>query len=219
MNGLFVTGTDTDVGKTWVGVNIIRQIKKRNINITPRKPIESGWPVAQDDKQFTDAYRLAEAAGCLEKLASVCPNRFAAALSPVRAARMEDSPLSLKTIRAQCLQDLKENDFLYVEGAGGFYSPLVEDGLNADFASSLDLPIILVANNRLGCMSQILLCCEAIEKRQLKLAAIILNQVEEIAGNTAMNNEADLRDYLSYPIFSLAHQQTSLPEPLIDLLY
>jgi len=219
MNGLFVTGTDTDVGKTWVGTNIIRQMKNRNINIIPRKPIESGWPASRNDEQFTDAYRLAEAAGCLEKLVSVCPNRFVAALSPVRAARMEDSALSLQTIKTQCLRDLKENDFLYVEGAGGFYSPLVEDGLNADFSSALNLPIVLIANNRLGCISQILLCCEAIEKRQLKLAAIVLNQVEKAIGDTAMNNEADLKDYLSYPIFSLGHQQTTLPEPLIDLLY
>jgi len=219
MNGLFVTGTDTDVGKTWVGTNIIRQMKNRNINIIPRKPIESGWPASRNDEQFTDAYRLAEAAGCLEKLVSVCPNRFVAALSPVRAARMEDSALSLQTIKTQCLRDLKENDFLYVEGAGGFYSPLVEDGLNADFSSALNLPIVLIANNRLGCISQILLCCEAIEKRQLKLAAIVLNQVEKATGDTAMNNEADLKDYLSYPIFSLGHQQTTLPEPLIDLLY
>lgn len=219
MNGLFMTGTNTDVGKTWVGVNIIRQLIARKINVIPRKPVESGWPATQDYEQLTDAYRLADAAGCLETLESVCPNRFTAALSPVRAARMENSALTLKMVKSLCIQNFEKNDFLYVEGAGGFYSPLVEDGLNADLASSLNLPIVLVADNRLGCMSQILLCCEAIEKRQLKLASIILNQVEETTSNTAMNNEEDLKDYLSYPIFSLSHQQTTLPEPLIDLLY
>ena len=132
---------------------------------------------------------------------------------------MESCKLSLDSIKKQCTKNLASDDFLYVEGAGGFYSPLVEDGLNADLASSLDLPLVLVANNKLGCMSQILLCCEAIEKRQLTLAAIILNQVEAIGGDTAMNNEEDLKDYLSYPIFSLTHQQSILPPQLVNLLY
>ena len=217
MNGIFITGTDTDVGKTWVGVKIIQELLSRNIQVSPRKPIESGWP--QGNIQNTDAYHLANAANCIDKIDQVCPNRFAAALSPVRAARMESSELTLGTIKTQCQQQLKPNDFLYVEGAGGFYSPLVEDGLNADLASSLELPIVLVANNRLGCISQILLCCEAIEKRQLALTAIVLNQVAEVSGDTAMNNEEDLKDYLSFPIFSLSHQQSTLPAPLIDLLY
>lgn len=132
---------------------------------------------------------------------------------------MENSTLRLDTVKTQCTQNLGADDFLYVEGAGGFYSPLVEDGLNADLAATLALPVVLVANNRLGCISQILLCCEAIEKRQLKLAAVILNQPDETVGDTAMNNEEDLKDYLSYPLFSLDHQQTTLPAPLVNLLY
>lgn len=219
MKGLFITGTDTDVGKTWVGCNIIQALRGAGVAVTPRKPIESGWPQLPNDLSNTDAYKLAEAAGAIADLADVCPNRFAAALSPVRAARMENCQLYLKDIKAHCNKQLKADDFLYVEGAGGFYSPLVEDGLNADLASSLNLPVVLVANNKLGCMSQILLCCEAIEKRQLTLAAIILNQVDAIDGDTAMNNEEDLKDYLSYPIFSLEHKQTRLPPELVNLLY
>ena len=219
MNGLFMTGTDTDVGKTWVGVNIIRQLREHNIDVIPRKPIESGWPQTSEDQKHTDAYKLAEAASFQDDLDAVCPNRFKAALSPVRAARMENTELTLEAIKAQCFSGANANDFIYVEGAGGFYSPLVEDGLNADLASSLKLPIVLVANNRLGCISQILLSCEAIEKRQLKLAAIVLNQVDEAVGDTAMNNAEDLKDYLNYPIFSLEHKQTILPATLIDLLY
>ena len=219
MNGLFMTGTDTDVGKTWVGRYIIKSLVKRGVNIVPRKPIESGWPAVEADLQSTDAHTLASAAGVIDQLNSVCPYRFEAALSPVRAARMENQALTLSDLEAHCSQNLGTNDFLYVEGAGGFYSPLVEDGLNADLASRLKLPLVLVANNKLGCMSQILLCCEAIERRQLKLAAIVLNQVNETPLDTAMNNEEDLKDYLSYPIFSLNHQQSTLPSPLIDLLY
>ena len=219
MKGLFMTGTDTDVGKTWVGTNIIRELVALGNHVVPKKPIESGWPQSSNDYPQTDAYRLADAANKIDDLDAVCPNRFTAALSPVRAARMENCKLSLELIKEQCISGLHTNDFLYVEGAGGFYSPRVEDGLNADLASSLNLPVVLVANNKLGCMSQILLCCEAIEKRRLTLAAIVLNQVDEIGGDIAMNNEEDLKDYLSYPIFSLKHQQTMLPPHLVNLLY
>ena len=217
MNGIFITGTDTDVGKTWVGTNIIRELIARGIDVHPRKPIESGWPTG--DLQHTDAWRLALAAGKTDQLGAICPNRFAAALSPVRAARMEGAALTLRQLTAQCTESLADDDFLYVEGAGGFYSPLTEDALNADLASALQLPLVLVANNRLGCMSQVLLCCEAMQRRGLDLLAVVLNQVSADSGDSAMNNQEDLAELLPQPVFSLTHKQSSLPAPLIDLLY
>lgn len=218
MNGLFVTGTDTDVGKTWVGTQLIRALKARGVNVHPRKPIESGWP---NDKNLmdTDSWKLADAAGCSDQLETVCPNRFPEPLSPVRAARLVNQSLTLETIEAQCLSGLQKDDFLYVEGAGGFYSPLVEDGLNADLASRLNLPVVLVANNKLGCISHVLLCCEVMQRRHLDLRAIILNQADADAGAVSMNNQEDIAEYVSQPVFSLKHGEDSLPEPLIDLLY
>lgn len=219
MNGIFVTGTDTDVGKTWVGTQLIQALIVRGVNVVPRKPIESGWPELTENLPTTDTWKLANAAGLGEQLDNICPNRFPAPLSPVRAARMVDSQLSLDLIKQQCLSNTKENDFIYVEGAGGFYSPLVEDGLNADLASKLSLPVVLVANNKLGCISQVLLCCEAMQKRNLDLRAIVLNQVSPDSQTAAMNNQQDIAEYVSQPVFSLHHGQDHLPAPLIDLLY
>ena len=218
MKGLFVTGTDTDVGKTWVGTQLIQALKSRNIDVKPRKPIESGWPDAESISQ-TDSWKLAQAATCIDELDIICPNRLPAPLSPVRAARMVGQALTLSTLQQQCLRDINESDYLYVEGAGGFYSPLVEDGLNADLASRLSLPIVLVANNKLGCISQVLLCCEAIQRRQLDLRAIILNQVDPNTSIQTMNNQEDIAEYVSQPVFNLHHNQDNLPLPLIDLLY
>ena len=219
MKGLFVTGTDTDVGKTWVGSLIIKALIKKGVKLQPRKPIESGWPKNIGDVISTDAWHLANAANKLDQLDTICPNRFPAPLSPVRAARLVNRPLSLERVASQCIDNLQHDDFLYVEGAGGFYSPLVEDGLNADLASKLNLPIVLVANNRLGCMNHILMSHEAIQHRGLNLLAVILNQVEAVDHDTAMNNQEDLQEYLTQPVFSLSHGQTTLPEPLINLLY
>jgi len=219
MKGLFVSGTDTDVGKTWVGTRLIQALSARGLTVSPRKPIESGWPELAEDLPSTDTWKLAAAAGLAEQLDTICPNRFPAPLSPVRAARMVDRSLTLDDITKQCMTDISSDDFIYVEGAGGFYSPLVEDGLNADLASQLNLPIVLIANNKLGCISQVLLCCEAMEKRNLDLRAIILNQVTPVTESTAMNNQEDIAEYVTQPVFSLHHAQDNLPAPLIDLLY
>lgn len=219
MKGLFVTGTDTDVGKTWVGCLLIKALVANGVSVQPRKPAESGWPEAPERITQTDAWRLADAANQTDQLNIICPNRFPAPLSPVRAARMVNKAINLETITAQCTDKIKPSDFLYVEGAGGFYSPLVQDGLNADLASQLQLPIILVANNRLGCINHILMTHEIIQQRQLNLVAVVLNQVEEVDHSTAMNNQEDLQEYIASPVFSLGHKQTTLPEPLINLLY
>lgn len=219
MKGLFVTGTDTDVGKTWVGSLLIEALIAQGIRVQPRKPLESGWPSDPKDITNTDAWQLANTAGQLKNLDNICPNRFPAPLSPVRAARMVKQSLNLKTVTEQCTHNLHMDDFLYVEGAGGFYSPLVEDGLNADLASQLKLPILLVANNKLGCMNHILMSHETIKRRGLQLIAVVLNQIEPVEHNTAMNNQEDLQEYLTQPVFSLAHGQTTLPAPLINLLY
>ena len=98
--------------------------------------------------------------------------------------------------------------FVLVEGAGGFYSPLADDGLNADLAGALQLPVLLVANDRLGCINQILLTAESISNRGLKLAAVVLN-AKEPQDNSEMNNAEDLREFIDAPIYSLAHAQNN----------
>ena len=206
MKGLFITGTDTNIGKTWISVSLISALKRLGLDVSPRKPIESGWD--NDNIESTDAWLLANAANKLNDLDDICPNRFTYAVSPVRAALLESKQLSLKKIQQDCLKNTKTTDFLIIEGAGGFYSPLCTDGLNADLASKLKLPILLIADNRLGCINQVLLNVEAIEKRGLLLKAIVLNDVANNDSNN-MNNLEDLKGYLSYPIITILHNQKS----------
>ena len=208
MNGIFVTGTDTNVGKTWVGAHLISALCDQGNNIALRKPIESGWDESSVEK--TDAYILAKAASQLDDLNNICPNRFSRPISPVRAATLEGKTLSIETVKNQCIIGVEANDFLYVEGAGGFYSPLCVDGLNADLANALDLPILLVAENRLGCINQVLLNVEAIKQRGLKLKAVVLNDISGDDPSHEMNNAEDLSDMLDCPIFTTHLNQTSI---------
>ena len=118
-----------------------------------------------------------------------------------------------------CLQGSEEG-FLLVEGAGGFYSPLAENGLNADLAVALQLPVLLVADDKLGALSQVLLNAEAIKMRGLHLAGVVLNNLENNC-NEYMDNTADLREKLDNPVFFSPFAEDGkpqLPAALIDSL-
>ena len=192
-SGLFITGTDTNIGKTWVGVQLIQALKQQGRYIDARKPVESGW---QADISQTDAWQLAQAAD--NPLDQVCHYRLTAPLAPPRAATLENLRLTLGDLTQACYTHHQQSHLLYVEGAGGFYSPIAHDGLNADLAQKLNLPIILISENRLGCINHILLIAEAIAYRQLNLAGVILNSIQPLPN--IMDNAADLANYLTAPI-------------------
>ena len=217
--GIFVTGTDTNVGKTWVGSRVIKQISELGINVIPRKPVESGW---LDEAGRTDAWQLAKAAGKADHLAQVCPNPLKAAVSPVRAARDEGKTITIQMLQQQCLTGLKLSDFLYVEGAGGFFSPLANDGLNADLAKRLQLPVLLVAEDRLGCINHTLLTLAAIKHYGLVVEAVILNSREDTGdmfeNDNSMDNEEDLKSLIDVPLFKTQYGQARVDEEIVSVL-
>lgn len=204
-NGVFMTGTDTDVGKTWIGGKLLQALQETGIQVAPRKPVESGWPQPPASIASTDAQQLLAACNTHQTLDQVCPNRFKEPLSPPRAAQLEDVHLKTEILAQQCWQHVAEDEFLYVEGAGGFYSPIADDGLNADLAEALALPVILVSEDRVGCINHILLTVEAIQSRQLTLVGIILNAKPTTQSPATMDNLTDLRAILTTPVFRWQH--------------
>ena len=224
MQGVFITGTSTEVGKTFIAVKIARQLSQKNIKVIPRKPIESGCLRQGNEIIPQDAVALKQAASYQGALSEICPYRFEPPISPVRAAHLVNKVLSTKQLVNICRQG-SEDGFILVEGAGGFYSPLAEDGLNADLAVALQLPVILVADDRLGTLSQVLLNAEAIQMRGLKLLAVVLNRLDE-KQNDQMDNTADLDERLDCPVFSQPYVkqayakqgEVELPEVLINSL-
>jgi len=200
MQGVFITGTGTDVGKTFIGVAIAKALTEREIKVIPRKPIESGCTSSGDELIPGDATALKAAAKYEGSLSEICPYRFEPPISPVRAAHLANKVLTTEQLVSICLQG-SEQGFTLVEGAGGFYSPLAENGLNADLAVALQLPVILVADDRLGVLSQVLLSVEAITIRGLHLCAVILNNLDT-NNDEHMNNTADLREHLDCPVYT-----------------
>jgi dethiobiotin synthetase len=96
--------------------------------------------------------------------------------SPERAARLSGVHYTTGDLARFCLAGIQAEDFLLVEGAGGFYSPIATDGLNADLAEALGLPVLLVAPDRLGVVGHVLLTLEAAQRRGIEVVAVLLNR-------------------------------------------
>ncbi len=203
-NGYFVTGSDTDVGKTYIACQLVTQLRALGLEVETRKPAESGCELTASGELSThDAAALRRANGGRESIGRIAPFRLRAALAPHRAARLEGRQLRIEDLLDACDRD-DPGASLVVEGAGGFYSPLAENGLNADLASALQLPVIIVVVDRIGAVNQALMALQAVESRHLQVAAIVMNQVSALADD-GMDNASDLEPYCDYPLFRCEH--------------
>jgi dethiobiotin synthetase len=204
--GYYITGSDTDVGKTYIACELIRQLRNLDTKLETRKPVESGCSPGKSGELIpVDALKLQAANNNLESIGRIAPYRFEAALAPPRAAALEGCHLQIADLLNACSLD-DSNNTLIVEGAGGFYSPLAQNGLNADLASLLQLAVIIVINDRIGAVNQALMTIQAVESRHLMIAAIIMNQVNEEIEND-MDNREDLRSLCNYSIFRCRYNQ------------
>lgn len=205
MRGIFITGTDTGVGKTYITTQLAHALTQQGIRVIPRKPVESGCTRQGNVLIPADALALKNAASYPGTLQQVCPYPFEPAISPARAAQLAGKTIHINDLKAACFKDVNENDFLLVEGAGGFYSPLCSDGLNADLAHSLGLPIILVAEDRVGCINHCLLTLAAAQQRGLAIKAIVLNS--KSPAPETMDNAFELAHHTDCPIFPLPEKR------------
>ncbi len=195
----FISGSDTDVGKTYISAQLVRQLVALDIAVETRKPAESGFV----DVEKSDARQLQRANNNRESLDVITPYRYLAALAPHRAARLEGKALTVDMLKTACVKSNPES-LLVVEGAGGFYSPIAKDGLNADVAVALELAVIIVVDDRIGAVNQSLMSIEAVANRGLSVAAVILNDVNG-DNESGMDNRSDLMVHTDIPVFSCSH--------------
>lgn len=210
--GLFITGTDTGVGKTAVGAALVKALAQTGLDVQPRKPVESGCSLEGGDLLPGDGLTYQAALSQPLKLEIITPYRFAAALAPPTAARLENKTITLAELGGAVRNSLSENSCCIVEGAGGFYSPIAEDGLNADLAQKLGLPVLLIAADRLGCINHILLTLEAIHRRGLECVALVLNRTDQNTDTSSLHNAAELTRLISTPVIDTDYSDTSAPD-------
>ncbi len=172
MRGLFITATDTGVGKTEIACGLLRGWRARGLDLGAMKPAQSGV----DPSAPSDAERLAAAAGGGDPPELVCPYSFAAPLAPAVAARLEGRAISLPHILASARALAARHAALVVEGAGGLLAPLTESETYADLAVALGLPALVVARAGLGTVSHTALTCEALRSRGVRVHGVVLNR-------------------------------------------
>jgi dethiobiotin synthetase len=197
--GLFVVGTDTSVGKTFVASRIAAALRRSGVRVGVYKPAASGCRRVGASLVSDDAVSLWEAAGRPGQLSAVCPQVFAAPLAPHLAAKEERREIDTDLLRRGIDYWRKRSDIVIVEGAGGLMSPVGERDYVADLAEAFGFPLIVVAPNRIGAINSTLLTLIAAAARPhpLEIAGIVLNHLlPPTAGDPAVHSnrlELELR--------------------------
>ncbi len=183
--GLFIAGTNTEVGKTYITSLIAQSLAAQGVKVGVYKPVASGCDQQDGGLLSTDALALWEAAGRPLDLARVCPQVFAAPLAPHLAAKAEGKRVDPELLRTGISVWHNECDIVLVEGAGGLMSPLSDDDYVADLAFDLGYPLIVVASNELGVINQTLqtLITAATFRDGLEVAGVVLNDVCQRSGD------------------------------------
>lgn len=188
MRGLFVTATDTGVGKTVVAAAILAALRARGERVAAFKPVLTGTDEPIDPDWPPDDELLAAAAGmCAEEVA---PARFGPAVSPHLAARLAGAQLDPAALRAAFAARAAEADIVIAEGVGGLLVPLTPDYLVRDLARDLGLPLVIAARPGLGTINHTLLTLEAARAAGLQVAGIVLTPWPEHPSTMEEDNRA-----------------------------
>lgn len=199
----FVTGTDTDCGKTFVTALLVRAARKARVDAVGAKPFCCG--------PRTDVEILAQASDHVETLDAINPVWLKTPAAP-RACEMLGAPAADVPRALTAVRDLAaRHTQVFCEGAGGWLVPVAKDCTVADFAADLGWPVIVVVRNKLGALNHTLLTLESVRRRGLPLAGIILNNVDGRTDEASRTNRAILEESCGCPILAeIARGQTAL---------
>ena len=179
IKGIFVTGTDTGVGKTMVSAAIVRLLKERGVNVGVMKPVTSGC-IERDGRAVSeDAELLAWSAGCDAADPDLAPYVLKSPIAPTVAASMEGIRIDFGRISDAFHRLAKRHEFMVVEGAGGLMVPRAGGLLIADLARSLKLPLLVVARPGLGTVNHTVLTCFAAKQLGLTVQGVMINNYPE----------------------------------------
>jgi dethiobiotin synthetase len=193
--GLFITGTDTGVGKTIVAAGLAASLANSGMDIGVMKPIETGFSLRSSDAVF-----LKKIAGVKDSLDSICPYRLKHPLSPFTAAQIENVSIGLERIARAYEVLLQNHQALLVEGAGGLLVPITREKMMADLALYLKLPILIISRTGLGTINHTLLSVEVARQRGIEVAGVIFNHLGPRRGLAERTNPSVIRHFIDVPI-------------------
>ncbi|MBE0504588.1 MAG: dethiobiotin synthase [Desulfuromonadales bacterium] len=173
--GIFVTGTDTGVGKTMVSAALAHYLTERGLKVGVMKPAESG--ICDPSRLGGDGELLRWAANSSDNIEDISPYRLRAPLSPAQAAEKEKIFIDFSRLVTTAQSLGQRHDFLIIEGAGGLMTPLSGGLLMADLAREIGLPLLVVTTARLGTLNQTLLTIFAAQQMGIPVAGYIINRM------------------------------------------
>lgn len=176
---IFITGTDTDAGKTVATCALILQLQQAQQSVMAVKPVAAGCELIDGQLKNTDALQMQQHLHQTTDYSRINPIALEAAIAPHIAAQEEAQSLTVEQLSQQCHLAQFESDFVLVEGAGGWLVPLNSEQTYADFVEAENLDVILVVGMKLGCINHALLTLESIKSRGLNLVGWIANSVEQ----------------------------------------
>jgi dethiobiotin synthetase len=219
-NGLFIVGTDTNVGKTFIAAMIVRALRRAGKQVGVYKPVATGCVVEDGLLVSDDAAILWKAAGQPLTLDAVCPQRFTAPLAPHLAAQDEDKQVDAQRLRDGLAIWNKACDVVIVEGVGGLMSPVSDDEFIADLAAEFGYPLIVVSENKLGAINQTLqtLITASSYAHGLETAGIVLNEPRalDISDGSCLSNADEIRRRAIPPLLAHVRYQQSELDSSID---
>jgi dethiobiotin synthetase len=197
--GIFVTATDTDVGKTYVSCKIAEALKGLNINVGVFKPVSTG--------DRNDAKALIKSSKTKDTEEKVTPIFFKNPMSPYGASLIESKTFKLKKIYSQFRYFLGKYNFTIVEGVGGVLVPLKKNFFVNDLIENFNLPVIVVAKNNLGTINHTLLTIEQLKKSNQKILGIILNSNKNKKDISCETNAILIRKLTKLNVLSLGYNE------------
>jgi dethiobiotin synthetase len=191
-HGIFITGTDTGVGKTVIACALVRALREEGARVAVMKPVASGAFQTPEGLRNADALALMEAAGLNgpERYTEVNPYCFEPAVSPHIAAKEAGITIDTSIIRQKFDKLAADSDWVVVEGAGGWFAPINEHQTMADLAWALSVPALIVVGLKLGCLNHAQLTRLAVESHGVELAGWVSSAIDPQMSRAEANLEA-----------------------------
>ena len=200
---VFVTGTDTEVGKSVIAGGLALAFRERGIDVGVMKPAVTGCRTRKGQCTAEDVDFLVKASGSEDNPGLICPYMLRDPLAPEVAADREGARIDIRTIKSAFKQLNEKHEALIVEGAGGLFVPIKRNYLMIDLIASLGVPIVIVARPGLGTINHTLLSCEAARAKNIGIGGIIINNYPKKPSTAERTNPDMIRRYARAPLLGV----------------